>query len=58
MTKSCKNCAHYGYKKENNDHVCKYGTNFDYNTLRYDPDYAKKCREYCYCPVTEPEAVF
>lgn len=57
--KSCKNCVHKGYKKENGDIVCRDGKNFDYRSLRYDVDRAKTCREYCYNPEPqEPEAVF
>ena len=42
--KSCKDCIDFGYTKENGQHVCRYGLNFNQRTQAYDPGYAARCK--------------
>ena len=43
---TCLICLNLGYQKENGDHVCKWGLNFDYRRNSYDVNHAVKCKEF------------
>lgn len=43
---TCKDCANLGYQKENGDHVCKWGLNFNFKRNSYDANSAWRCKDY------------
>lgn len=42
----CTECGNYGYQKDNGQHVCKWGLNFNYKANCYDVEYACYCKKF------------